>query len=395
VIGLHQLRADPGALRAAQLARGQDPTLVDALLAADDRRRAAARRYDDLRAGQRALGREIRTADGAPEARAALLARAAALAAEVRAAAADRAESAAEARVLLARCGNLLHPDTPIGGDEDFAVLATSGASVPAPRTAPAPTPTPGGGRTGPPVTGPRALLELALVHAAMAHAAAAGHIPALVPRTPAPPPPPSTGCCPTPLTALHPAPRTHEAARLPLRHAAPAPGCAHLAGPYGADRRDGIPGAGYAGAVQLFTVAAPERAGEEFGRMVECARGWLAALELPYRVVAVASGELGPAAARTVRCEVPLTSRGGRWGEVAHASDAGRYLARRLGLRVRDATGRTTTAATLDGTLCAVPRTLAALLDHHREPDGTVRVPPVLRPWIGGAERLGPEALR
>jgi seryl-tRNA synthetase len=384
VIGLHQLRADPGALRAAQLARGQDPALVDTLLAADERRRAAARRYDDLRAAQRALGREIRACD--PEARAALPARAAALAADVRAAAADRAESAAEAHVLLARCGNLLHPGTPIGGDEDFAILATSGTAGPSGPYAPAP-------RTPPPAapavpTGPRALLELALTHAAMAHAAAAGYTPALVPAAPAPPAP-STTCCPTPLTALHPVPRTHAVAHLPLRHAAPAPGCAHLAGPYGADRRDGIPGPGYAGAVQLFVVAAPEQAEDEFTRMVACARDWLAALDLPYRVVAAPSGDLGPAAARTVRCEVPLPSRNGRWGEAAHASDATGYLARHLGLRARPAHGPTTTATTLDGTLCAVPRTLAALLDHHREPDGAVRVPPVLRPWVGGAERL------
>jgi seryl-tRNA synthetase len=122
---------------------------------------------------------------------------------------------------------------------------------------------------------------------------------------------------------------------------------------------------------------------------MLTCARQWLTALELPYRVVAVPSGELGPAAARTVRCEVPLPSRGGRWGEAAHTSDATDYLARRLGLRARATTGRTVTAATVDGTLCAAPRTLAALLEHHREPNGTIRIPPALRPWVGGAERL------
>ncbi|MGC5410966.1 serine--tRNA ligase, partial [Streptomyces sp. DT225] len=116
---------DPDRVRASQRSRGEDVALVDALLSADERRRSSGTAFDELRSEQKSLGKLIPKAS--PEERTALLRRAEQLKADVKAADAAQDEADAETRNLLLRLGNIVHPDVPVGGEEDFVVLETHG----------------------------------------------------------------------------------------------------------------------------------------------------------------------------------------------------------------------------------------------------------------------------
>src|SRR3712207_462756 len=115
-----------------------------------------------------------------------------------------------------------------------------------------------------------------------------------------------------------------------------------------------------------------------------------LAKVEVPYRVIDVAAGDLGSSASRKYDCEAWVPSQN-RYREVTSTSDCTTFQARRLNIRYRDADGKPQTAATLNGTLCAIARTIACLLEVHQRADGSVHVPAALRPWLGGVEALTP----
>jgi seryl-tRNA synthetase len=141
-----------------------------------------------------------------------------------------------------------------------------------------------------------------------------------------------------------------------------------------------------------MFSFCRPQDAAEEHRRLLDWEKQFLAALELPFQVLDIAAGDLGSSAMRKFDCEAWFPSQG-RYRELTSASNCGTFQARRLNVRYRDADGRPRTAATLNGTLCAVARTIACLLEVHQQPDGSVRVPAVLRPWLGGREVLEPLA--
>ena len=111
--------------------------------------------------------------------------------------------------------------------------------------------------------------------------------------------------------------------------------------------------------------------------------------LELPFRVIDVAAGDLGSSAARKYDCEAWLPSQE-RWLELTSTSNCTDFQARRLGIRTRSEDGLSP-VATLNGTLCAVGRTIAVLLEVHQRADGSVRVPEALRPYLAGREELVP----
>ena len=114
-------------------------------------------------------------------------------------------------------------------------------------------------------------------------------------------------------------------------------------------------------------------------------------ALELPYRVIDVASGDLGSSAARKFDIEAWIPTQG-TYREVTSTSNTTEYQARRLKIRMRDAEG-TKPLATLNGTLCAMPRIIVAILENHQQQDGSVIIPKALRPYLGGVERITPKA--
>ena len=424
VIDLRLLREDPDRVRASQRARGEDVGLVDALLAADERRRSSGVRYDELRAEQKKLGKLIPRAEG--EEKAELLKKAGELSAAVKAADAEREEAAQEAQRLLLRFGNIVHEDAPVGGEDDFTVLETHGT----PRDFAAEGFEPKDHlelgqalgaidmERGAKVSGSRfyyltgigALLELALVNAAMAQAVEAGFTPVLTPALVKPRAMEGTGflgqaaenvyhlekddyylvgTSEVPLAAYH-MDEILPKERLPLRYAGFSPCFRREAGSYGKDTR-GIFRVHQFDKVEMFSFVAPEEAQEEHRRLLEWEKQWLSALELPFRVIDVATGDLGASASRKYDCEAWIPTQG-KYRELTSTSNCDEFQARRLAIRYREGK-QTRPLATLNGTLCAVTRTIVALLENHQQADGSVYVPPVLRPHLGGRERLEPAA--
>ncbi|MFI0738128.1 serine--tRNA ligase [Streptomyces sp. NPDC021100] len=424
MIDLRLLREDPDRVRASQRARGEDVDIVDALLSADERRRSSGVRFDELRAEQKALGKLIPKATG--DEKAGLLKKAGELSAAVKAADAEQDEAAAEAQRLLLGIGNLVHPDVPRGGEDDFVVLETVGT----PRDFAAEGFEPKDhlelGQTlgaidverGAKVSGSRfyyltgvgALLELALVNAAIAQATAAGFTPMLTPALVKPRAMEGTGflgqaaqdvyhldkdelylvgTSEVPLAAYH-MDEIIDASQLPLRYAGFSPCFRREAGTYGKDTR-GIFRVHQFDKVEMFSYIAPEEAEAEHARLLEWEKQWLTSLELPFQVIDTATGDLGASASRKFDCEAWIPTQG-KYRELTSTSNCDEFQARRLSVRMRDGKN-VRPLATLNGTLCAVPRTIVALLENHQQADGTVRVPEVLRPYLGGREVLEPVA--
>ncbi|MFD5946068.1 serine--tRNA ligase [Streptomyces collinus] len=424
MIDLRLLREDPDRVRASQRARGEDVALVDALLSADERRRSSGVRFDELRAEQKALGKLIPRAAG--DEKAELLKKAGQLAADVKAADADRDAAATETQELLQRLGNLVHPDVPVGGEEDFVTLEKHGTirdfaaegfepkdhlalgqilgAIDVERGAKV------SGSRFYFLTGVGALLELALVNAAMAQATAAGFTPMLTPALVRPQSMAGTGflgqaaqdvyhladddlylvgTSEVPLAAYH-MDEILDADRLPLRYAGFSPCFRREAGSHGKDTR-GIFRVHQFDKVEMFSYVAPEDSQAEHQRLLEWEKQWLTSLELPYRVIDVASADLGASASRKFDCEAWIPTQG-KYRELTSTSDCTEFQSRRLSIRVREGK-QVRPLATLNGTLCAVPRTIVAILENHQQADGSVRVPEVLRPYLGGREVLEPVA--
>lgn len=411
-------------MRASQRARGEDVALVDSLLSADERRRSSGVRFDELRAEQKQLGKLIPKAAG--DEKAELLKKASQLAADVKAADAERDAADAETQELLLQLGNLVHPDVPVGGEEDFVTLETHGTirdfgaegfepkdhlelgtllgAIDVERGAKV------SGSRFYFLTGVGALLELALVNAAIAQATAAGFTPMLTPALVRPQSMAGTGflgqaaqdvyrldaddlylvgTSEVPLAAYH-MDEILDADRLPLRYAGFSPCFRREAGSHGKDTR-GIFRVHQFDKVEMFSYVAPEDSQAEHQRLLQWEKEWLTSLELPFRVIDVATGDLGASAARKFDCEAWIPTQG-KYRELTSTSDCTEFQSRRLSIRFRDGK-QVKPLATLNGTLCAVPRTIVAILENHQQADGSVYVPPVLRPYLGGREVLEPVA--
>ena len=159
-------------------------------------------------------------------------------------------------------------------------------------------------------------------------------------------------------------------------------------AGSYGKDTR-GIIRVHQFNKVEMYVYTTVEDAAAEHERLLAFEEEMLGLVELPYRVIDTAAGDLGSSAARKFDCEAWLPSQG-RFLELTSTSNCTTFQARRLGVRERTASGETRTAATLNGTL-ATTRWIVAILENHQQADGSVRVPQGLRGYLGGLEVLEP----
>ncbi|MGA7689632.1 MAG: serine--tRNA ligase [Jiangellales bacterium] len=424
MIDLRRLRDDPDALRASQRVRGDDPALVDAVLAADEERRTALGEFETLRAEQKTLGRAVAKATG--DERDAVLARARELADAVKDAEGRAGEAEASMAAVAGGLSNLIDPDAPIGTEADFVVLDTAGTprdfaaegfdprdhvqlgrllgAIDIERAAKV------SGSRFYYLTGVGALLELALVSMAMAQAAEAGFIPVLPPVLVRPEAMEGTGflgqaaenvfhlpeddyylvgTSEVPLAAYH-SGEILDAGALPLRYAGFSTCFRREAGSHGRDTR-GIIRVHQFDKVEMFSFCAPDDAADEHRRLLAWEREFFDQLEVPYRVIDVASQDLGASAARKFDIEAWVPTQG-TYREVTSTSNCTEFQARRLAVRMRDESGGPTQpVATLNGTLVAVPRTIVAILENHQQPDGSVRVPAALQPYLGGRETLTP----
>ena len=417
MIDLKLLRDDPERFRASQVARGDDPALVDALVAADEARRAAVTAADNLRAEQKSVSASVKSASA--EERPAVLEKAKALAAAVKEA--EATQSAAEEALRAAHLAvpNLVHPAVPVGGEDDFAVLAQTGEiptydfevrdhlavgeiikAIDTERGAKV------SGSRFAFLTGPGALLELALVNMAMARAVAAGFTPVIAPALVRPEAMEGTGflgahasevyrleaddlylvgTSEVPLAAYH---GGEVLEGLPLRYAGFSSCFRREAGSHGKDTR-GIIRVHQFDKVEMFAYVPLADAEAEHERLLEQEKGFLTDLELTFRTIDVASGDLGSSASRKFDNEAWLPSQQ-RWLELTSTSNCTDFQARRLNIRHR-VDGAPQVAATLNGTMCAIGRTIAVLLEVHQRADGSVHVPVALRPYLGGLTEILP----
>jgi seryl-tRNA synthetase len=410
VIDAKLLREDPDLLRAAQRRRGESESLVDELVAADERRRSAIAAFEAVRAEQKAMGKQVAKASG--DEKAELLARTKALAAQVKEAEAAQGEAAQAFDRLLKALPNLASEQAPEGGEDDFVVLETVGT----PRDFAAEGFEPKDHlelgealgafdvERGAKVSGARfyyltgvgAQLELALTQLAMSKAAEWGFTPMIPPALVKPRAMEGTGflgqaaddvyylpkddlylvgTSEVPLAAYH-SDEILDAGTLPRRYAAFSPCYRREAGSYGKDTR-GIFRVHWFDKVEMFVYTTPEEAAAEHERLLGWERAWLDALELPYRVIDVAAGDLGLSAIRKFDCEAWIPTQG-KYREVSSASNCTQFQARRLDIRERTDEGPRH-VATLNGTLCAMTRTIIALLENGQQADGSVRLPKAL----------------
>ena len=421
------LRTNPDLVRESQEKRGEDSSLVDQWLAADVAARKAQQDFDSLRNEQKVLGKEIGPIQGqfkknpTTELSAqvdALMARATDLAARVKAAD-DTASALNEKVVVIAGAlSNLVDPRSPVGGEAKFTLLETVGT----PRDFAAEGFTPkshleigealkaidvdrGAKVSGSRfyfLTGQGALLEFALLNLAMAQATANGLIPMITPALVLPAAMDGTGflgqaeenvyrvesddmylvgTSEVPLAAYH-SDEIIAAAELPLRYAGWSTCFRREAGSYGKDTT-GIIRVHQFDKVEMFVYCDPAEVEAEHARLLQWGKDFMDSLELPYRVIDVASGDLGSSAARKFDIEAWIPTQG-TYREVTSTSNTTEYQARRLKIRMRDSEG-TRPLATLNGTLCAMPRIIVAILENHQQADGTVIVPKALQPFLGG----------
>ncbi len=413
VIDLRALREHgPEALRVSQRARGEDDSVADRVLDLDSRRRAALTRFESLRAEQKSVGKAVSTAT--PEERDDLLARAKRLAADVKEAQAQADHLASELDEVLVDIPNVIEEGAPAGGVDDFRVLEEVGTPPELeypPRDhleigeALRAIDTERGAKVSGArfyfLTGVGAMLELGLLNMAMQQAVANGFTPMIPPVLVKPETMEGTGflgahsdeiyhlpaddlylvgTSEVPLAGYH-AGEILSGETLPTRYMGWSSCFRREAGSYGKDTR-GIIRVHQFNKVEMFVYCHPEQAHDEHLRLLAWEREMLDKLELPYRVVDIAAGDLGTSAARKYDCEAWIPTQG-RYREVTSTSNCTDFQARRLNVRYRVDDGKPRFAATLNGTL-ATTRWIVAILENHQQADGSVVVPTALRPFVG-----------
>ena len=413
MIDLKVLRDNPDVVRNSQKLRGEDVAVVDQLIAADSEARTALTEFETLRAEQNLLSKSVGAAKG--DEKNAILEKAKELAGKVKSADSKRAELEDKAKALALQISNLIDLEAPVGGEADFKVIEEIGTprdfkkegfepkdhveigkilkAIDTERGAKV------SGARSYYLTGYGALLEFALVQYAISQATKAGFIPVIPPVIVKPPAMEGTGflgqaaenvyhlaademylvgTSEVPLAAYH---MDEILDYLPIRYAGYSSCFRREAGSYGKDTR-GIIRVHQFDKVEMFSYVKPEDAKTEHLKLLEWEKDFLKAMEIPFRVIDVASGDLGSSAIRKFDCEAWIPTQNA-YREVTSTSNCTEFQSRRLNIRFRDENG-TKPVATLNGTLVAVPRMIVAILENHQNADGSVNVPKALQPFLG-----------
>jgi len=424
VIDVKHLAENPDLYRASQRAREEDESLVDQIIAADSERRSALQTFENLRAEQKVLSKKIGPASG--DEKQALLDAAKELSANVKAAEAAADVAGQKLEALNNGFPNLIVEGIPSGAEENFAVLKEVG-EVPAFDFEPRDHLELGellgaiDMERGAKVSGSRfyflkgvgAQLEMALTQMGMAQAAEAGFTPIITPTLVRPETMNGTGfnvehddeiyriekddlylvgTSEVPLAGYH-ADEILDLSDGPIRFAGYSTCYRREAGAAGKDTR-GIIRVHQFNKLEMFVYTSVEEAEAEHQRLLAWEEDMLAKIEVPYRVIDTAAGDLGPSAARKFDCEAWVPTQGD-YRELTSTSNCTTFQTRRHNVRERlynddGSRGGTRMAATLNGTL-ATTRWLVAILENHQNEDGSVNVPTALQPYMGGKTVLEP----
>ncbi|WPF66046.1 MULTISPECIES: serine--tRNA ligase [unclassified Corynebacterium] len=411
MIDLKFLRDNPDVVRASQVTRGEDPALVDSLLAADESRRQAIQQADELRSEQKAFGKKIGQAS--PEERPALLEGSNELKERVKAA--EEEQKSAEERVmaLQMKLGNVVE-GAPAGGEDDYVVLEHVGQPhefdfepkdhldlgeslglIDMKRG------TKVSGSRFYYLTGDGALLQLGMLTLAAQKARDAGFQVMIPPVLVRPEIMNGTGflgehseeiyylerddlylvgTSEVALAGYH-SEEIIDLSQGPIKYAGWSSCFRREAGSYGKDTR-GILRVHQFDKLEMFVYCKPEEAATQHQALLNMEREMLSAVEVPYRIIDVAGGDLGSSAARKFDTEAWVPTQQ-TYRELTSTSNCTTFQARRLSTRYRDENGKPQVAATLNGTL-ATTRWLVAILENNQQADGSVVVPEALRPFVG-----------
>jgi seryl-tRNA synthetase len=420
MIDIKVLRESPDLVRASQSARGEDVSLVDRVIAADEIRRSAIVEFEALKAEQNTLSKSVGSAKG--DEKTALLEKAKALSDAVKAAEGKKNATEAEYKSIAMSLSNIVDKAAPVGGEADFKVLEEVGkprefsftpkdhvelgkilGAIDVERAAKV------SGARFYYLTGVGALLELALVNYAITSASKAGFIPVIPPVLVKPAAMEGTGflgqaaenvfhlkdedfylvgTSEVALAALH-MDEILDSKSLPIRYAGYSPCFRKEAGSYGKDTR-GIIRVHQFDKVEMFSYCTLQDAEAEHQKLLNWEKDFLNAMEIPYRVIDVATGDLGSSANRKFDCEAWIPTQNA-YREVTSTSNCSDFQARRLNIRTKTESA-TTPVATLNGTLVAIPRMIVAILENHQQSDGSVILPKALQGLLG-MERFTPVA--
>ena len=416
MIDLRRLRDDEE-YRLGAVAKGIDADVIDRVLKLDEAHRAARTETESLRAESNAASKEIGRA--APDERDAKIAAAGELKARLTAAEETLAPVEAELNELALTIPNPADESVPVGDEEDFRTEKVVGDT-------PAPPPFSHGeigehlgivdteravrmsGSRFAYIIGDAVRLQFALVQYAIDKVSAHGFVPVITPVLVREEMMELAGFFPTDrnqvyaleadelyligtsevaLAGMH-RQEVLDGADLPVRYAGYSSCFRREAGTYGKDT-SGLFRVHQFDKVEMFSYAHPDRSWDELELLRTLQEEIVGGLELPYRVITVASKDLGAPAAKKYDLEVWLPSEQ-RYREITSCSNYTEFSARRMGTRMKTDDGNVL-VHTLNGTACAIGRTLLYIFENHQQPDGTVTVPEVLRPYCGGLEAIGP----
>jgi seryl-tRNA synthetase len=416
VIDLKRLREDE-AYRQGALAKGVEASTVERVLQLDDVQRAALSSTEALRAESNAASKEIGRA--APDERQAKIDAAGELKTRLTTAEAELTKADEELQTLTLLIPNPAHESVPTGDEDAFRIEHEQGGQPPVPAF--------DHGALGEKlgivdteravrmsgsrfayVMGDAVRLQFALIQWTLAKVAEHGFIPVITPVLVREEMMELAGFFPTDrnqvyeleadelfligtsevaLAGLHREERLN-AADMPVRYAGYSSCFRREAGTYGKDT-SGLFRVHQFDKVEMFIYSDPDKSWEELELLREIQESIVGGLGLPYRVITVASGDLGAAAAKKYDLEVWLPSEQ-RYREVTSCSNYTDYSARRMKTRVKGDDG-TSLVHTLNGTACALGRTMLYIMENHQRPDGSVAIPEVLHPFCPGLEVIQP----
>jgi len=429
VINPDFVRNNPQIVKDSQSARGESPALVDEFLKNDQLWRNLTVEVDNLRAEQKSLSKEIGNLKGQQKSSPVpevdkqldvLTKKGTELSDNIALLTTRQEEIKKLADKAMSGISNLIHKDAPVGEEKDFKIVETIGK----PRDFSAE-----GIKVkdhvelgeglklidlerGAKVSGSRfyylvgdgALLELALVNFAIDIAQNHGFTPVIPPALVKPAAMEGTGflgqaaenvyrieqddmylvgTSEVPLAAMH-MDEILNNKKLPIKYAGYSPCYRREAGSHGKDTR-GIFRVHWFDKVEMFIFSNIEEADKIHTELLEIEKEILTKLELPFRVIDVATVDLGSSAARKFDCEAWIPSSN-EYRELTSTSNCTEFQARRLKIRTR-AGDKTNYVATLNGTLLAVTRTIVALLENHQQKDGSINIPKALRPYLRNRE--------
>lgn len=423
MLDIQFIREHADIVKESQRKRGESAELVDETLRADQERRDSLKAFEDARAQQKAMGKKVASAPN--EEKAALIAQTKELAAQV-AQFKDAADKATATYTdLMWKFSNVVEDDAPAGGEDDYVVVQEIGT----PRDFSAEGFEPknhldlGVGVAGIDMTrgakvsgsrfyflrGAIARMELAMLTMAVDQAENNGFIMTTTPTLVRPEIMAGTGflnahadeiyrlrepddsylvgTSEVALAGMH-ADEIIDLSNGPLRYAGWSSCYRREAGSAGKDTM-GIIRVHQFNKVEMFTYVKQEDSQAEHKRLLAMEQEMLGKVEVPYRIIDTAAGDLGSSAARKFDCEAWVPTQG-RYRELTSTSNCTEYQARRLNIRERVDEGGTRPVATLNGTL-ATTRWLVAILENHQNADGSINVPTAMRPYMGGKEVIEP----